>query len=286
MTTAATYASYETRLNRVVDYIYDHLEEDIGPDRLAEVACLSRYHWHRIYTAMRGETIAATVKRLRLHRAADRLANSNLPIREIGKRAGYGSVESFSRAFKEAYDRSPADYRANGSHAAFKAANAARDAAGFAVRMVDLPAMRCVGVSHKGSYMEIDRAMHRLFESLAARGFLATGTRMIALFFDDPDVVAVEHLRAKACTPIGAEAELSAPLEETILRGGLYARLRYQGPYADMKDAYRWLFSTWLANSAYEAADAPVFEEYLNSPRDVPPAALRTDIHLPLEARI
>jgi AraC family transcriptional regulator len=286
MTATASYASYEMRLNRVVDFIYDHLEEDIGLDRLAEIACLSPYHWHRIYTAMRGETIAATVKRLRLHRAADRLANSDLSIREVGKRAGYGSVESFSRAFKEAYGRSPLDYRANGSHAAFKAANAARDAAGFAVSIVDLPAMRCAGISHKGSYMEIDRAIGRLFEGLAARGLLAPGARMIALFFDDPDAVAVADLRAKACSPIGAEAEPAAPLEETILRGGLYARLRYQGPYADMKDAYRWLFSTWLANSDHEAADAPVFEEYLNNPQEVPPNALLTDIHLPLEGRI
>lgn len=70
MTVSAASASYETRLNRVVDYIYDHLEEDIRLDRLAEVACLSPYHWHRIYAASRGETVATTVKRLRLHRAA------------------------------------------------------------------------------------------------------------------------------------------------------------------------------------------------------------------------
>lgn len=69
-------ASHEARLNRVIDYVYDRLEEDIGVDRLAEIACLSPFHWHRVYTAMRGETLAATVERLRPHRAADRLANS------------------------------------------------------------------------------------------------------------------------------------------------------------------------------------------------------------------
>ena len=67
--------------------------------------------------------------------------------------------------------------------------------------------------------------------------------------------------------------------------GGLYARLRYKGPYADMKDAYRWLYNTWLPHSGYEAADAPCFEDYLNNPRDVPPTELLTDIHLPLASR-
>lgn len=61
---------YETRLTRVVDYIYDHLEDNIRFDDLAEVACLSPWHWHRVYSSMRGETIAATIRRLRLSRAA------------------------------------------------------------------------------------------------------------------------------------------------------------------------------------------------------------------------
>src|SRR4029077_11746511 len=57
-----TLASYENRLSRVVDHIYAHLDEDIRFDDLAEVACLSPYHWHRIYAAMRGETITATIR--------------------------------------------------------------------------------------------------------------------------------------------------------------------------------------------------------------------------------
>ena len=40
----------------------------------------------------------------------------------------------------------------------------------------------------------------------------------------------------------------------------------------------------WLPNSGYEAADAPIFEAYLNSPPETPPNDLVTDIHLPLEA--
>ena len=92
MTKPQTQASYEARLDRVTDYIYEHLEEDIDPDRLAEVACLSPYHWHRIYAAMRGETISATVRRLRLLRAADRLANSDMPVRTIAERAGYSTA--------------------------------------------------------------------------------------------------------------------------------------------------------------------------------------------------
>ncbi len=122
MISSSTYGSYEACLGRVIDYIHAHLEEDIHLDGLAEIACLSSYHWHRIYTAMRGETIRATIRRLRLLRAADRLANSDMAIVGVAERAGYGSTDAFGRAFKEAYGATPAAYRANGSHAAFKAA--------------------------------------------------------------------------------------------------------------------------------------------------------------------
>jgi hypothetical protein len=40
-------AAYEARFNRVTAYIYDHLDDDIDLNRLAEIACLSPYHWHR-----------------------------------------------------------------------------------------------------------------------------------------------------------------------------------------------------------------------------------------------
>lgn len=92
--------NYNHRLHRVIDYVYAHLEDELSFDRLAEVACLSSYHWSRIYSAMRGETIVATIRRLRLQRAADRLANSDLEIGTVGARAGYSSTDTFGRAFK------------------------------------------------------------------------------------------------------------------------------------------------------------------------------------------
>ncbi|HEY4131192.1 MAG TPA: GyrI-like domain-containing protein, partial [Gemmatimonadaceae bacterium] len=57
---------YEERIGRVIEYVFDHLGDELDLNRLAEIACLSPYHWHGVYTAMRGETLAATVKRLRL----------------------------------------------------------------------------------------------------------------------------------------------------------------------------------------------------------------------------
>lgn len=95
-------------VSRVTEYIYDHLDEDIDLEKLAAIACLSPYHWHRVYHAMNGETLAATVRRLRLHRAAGYLAHTSLPIAQVAEKSGYANVPSFTRAFSAAYGMPPA----------------------------------------------------------------------------------------------------------------------------------------------------------------------------------
>src|SRR5579872_4007731 len=116
MNESANRARYETRLGRVLDHIYDHLDEPLDIDRLAQIACMSPYHWHRIFQAMYGETVATTVRRLRLHRAAGYLANGSMPIAEIAERSGYSSLQSFTRTFRAVFGIPPAQYRKQGTH--------------------------------------------------------------------------------------------------------------------------------------------------------------------------
>ena len=62
--------SYEDRLRRVIRYIYDNPAGDLSLDTLADVAAFSRFHWHRVFLAMTGETCAEAVRRVRATRAA------------------------------------------------------------------------------------------------------------------------------------------------------------------------------------------------------------------------
>ena len=70
-------ANYVKRLTRVTSFIYDHLDDDLDLQSLADVAALSPHHWHRIYHAIYGETVVATARRLRLQRAAAELARTS-----------------------------------------------------------------------------------------------------------------------------------------------------------------------------------------------------------------
>jgi AraC family transcriptional regulator len=61
--------------------------------------------------------------------------------------------------------------------------------------------------------------------------------------------------------------------------------LHHRGPYAELNKAYRWLYREWLPTSGEQCADRPIFEEYLNNPRALPPEQWLTDICLPLAER-
>jgi len=273
---------YGERMDRVTAFVFDHLDDVLDLNQLAEVACLSPYHWHRVYHAMRGETIAATVRRLRLHRATGWLTNSAMPIEEIAAKSGFGGVEPFTRAFKAAYGMPPAKYRRDGSHRRFDPTHQDGSASMQHVEIRTLPQMQTATIAHRGSYMEIGRAFEKLFGTLAARNLFGPGLRMFAIYYDDPASVAEAELRSRAAIVAATNLPIDPPLEPATIVGGAYAMLRHKGPYADMRGAYEWLYGTWLPQSGREPADAPCVEEYLNTPRDTAPTELLTDIYLPL----
>ncbi|OOG37850.1 GyrI-like domain-containing protein [Polaromonas sp. A23] len=276
---------YQERLGRVTAYIHDHLESELDLDRLAEVAHLSSYHWHRVYHALYGETIAATVRRLRLHRASGYLANTTMAVTQVARKCGYPNVQSFARAFRVAFAMSPSDYRQRGGHAVFLGGQAQPELAGYSVEIRTVPVVQLAGLPHRGSYMRIGKAFETAYTQMAAQGLARTDMRWMAVYDDDPFSVPEAQLNSRAGLSLPPDATARAPLVLFELGGGTCAVLRHKGPYATMRAAYQWLYGQWLVQSGYEAANLPVFEEYLNNPRDTAPAELLTDIFLPLAAR-
>ncbi|RFZ89812.1 helix-turn-helix domain-containing protein [Shinella sp. WSJ-2] len=277
------WAAYEKRLLRVSAYIYEHLDEDLDLDRLSDIACLSAHHWHRVYRAVHNETLAMTVRRLRLHRAAGDLVRSDRSVRDIAARWGYPNLQSFTRAFAAAYGMPPARYRRNGPHRAFEPEHGKETFRMYDIVIRTIPEQTLLSVPHTGSYMGIGKAFEALYGALYSRNIFTPDMRMIGLFLDDPDFVPEDKLRSYACVTANADVPADAPLERRMLAGGDYAVLRHKGPYADMGAAYRWLYATWLPASGRSIRDEVMLEAYLNNPRDVPPNELITEICLPLQ---
>lgn len=145
-----------------------------------------------------------------------------------------------------------------------------------------LQPLRVITLTHRGSYMLISRAFEQLGNWLAARDLLKPQTRMVAIYYHDPSVVPEADLRSKAGFVI-PDLTIESPFERTEIRGGDYAVMAHKGPYEGLPAAYQWLYEQWLPTSGRRAANAPAFEEYLNTPANSSPEDLLTDICIPLE---
>ena len=285
MTKPLTVLDYSRRIERVVAHIGEHLHDSLDLDRLAAVACFSPFHFHRIYRAMTGETAADTLRRLRLHHAAAELVQGEAPIPALARQAGYRSNAAFTRAFGASYGISPSAYRRAGRLVPPAPAATETETAMYDVSIRELQPARLTALRHAGSYLEIGTTFERLFVWAIGRGLMGPQTRAIGVYYDDPDGVAAKNLRSDAGLVIGPEVAVDGDLRIVEVPGGRHAVLHHRGPYAELNKAYRWLYREWLPRSGEQCADRPVFEEYLNNPRTLPPEQWLTDICLPLAQR-
>ncbi|MBS4212826.1 AraC family transcriptional regulator [Neobacillus rhizophilus] len=102
---------YVVCIQRTLDYIEESLNEQLTLEKLAEIACFSPFHYHRVFQAIVGESVMEYVRKRRLTFAAERLFYTDEKVINIAIDAGFQYQESFNRAFKNFYGVSPKQYR-------------------------------------------------------------------------------------------------------------------------------------------------------------------------------
>jgi AraC family transcriptional regulator len=102
---------YQVRVNRVMDYIAEHLDGELSLSRLSRIGCFSPFHFHRIFQGITGETLNSHVRRVRLERAALLMKTSpRKRITEVALETGFAGTAEFSRAFKNHFDRTASSW--------------------------------------------------------------------------------------------------------------------------------------------------------------------------------
>lgn len=274
--------TYEQRVLRVLQYIHENPSEDLSLDALADIAVMSRFHWHRVFQAMTGETCAQAVRRSRLFLAATWLVNGEKSVSEIAVLVGYPNIQSFTRAFNERFGVPPATFRKVGRPGLPCNVKSRGNFIMFKVDIQAVPNRRLGALLHKGAYTEINSAFETLAGIATSEQLWPRVRGMVGVHYDNPDVVREADLRCHAGLLVADNEALPDGLEEVLLSDGDYAVLHYKGPYTAIKVAYDFLYGDWLPKSAREPADAPPYEVYLNDPSNTQESELLTDIMLPL----
>lgn len=98
-------------LDKVIDYIHNHFQEDFGLTELANLVGLSTRYFSELFRISTGRSPFDYLLNFRLNKASRLLSTTKLPIFDIALRTGFSSTSNFSRAFRKCYSVSPNKYR-------------------------------------------------------------------------------------------------------------------------------------------------------------------------------
>jgi len=86
---------YLEAINRAIEFIESNTSNNISLEELAEYSFLSKYHFHRIFKSIIGDTAKEYLTRLRLEKSALLLKNTEKAVNDIAYECGYTSPETF-----------------------------------------------------------------------------------------------------------------------------------------------------------------------------------------------
>ena len=297
----STHVDYVARVNRAIDYVTANLDQPLRLEDVARAACFSPYHFHRIFSALIGETLAVFVKRVRLERAVYLLSHrSSARLTDVALACGFASSSDFSRSFRDAYGVSPTKFDLGefrqSRRDAMQASLAPPDARhrldrlptgdnrdGFAARLRRLPSRRVAYIRVHRPYEgdHVVQATRRLLAWAEARGL--ADRQWLGYQWEDPEIVPLEKCRYDVGLVVSAasggnyqrpagpaltaqDTAGDAEVSFTHFPEMLVAEIDIVGSVELELRAIDWLFSTWLPSSGYAPAHQPAFEAWNGRP--------------------
>ena len=300
-----TAMEYRKRVCRAMDYISRNLDRDLSLQEIARAASFSKFHFHRIFKAAVGETVAAFTRRLRLERAANRLvASSRDDVTKIAADCGFSSSQNFAKAFRQHFGITPTAYRnSKQGNKAGKRENALSLQAMYnsGIPFIDpltterriamngevreMPEHHVAYVRKLGPYGKetCQQAFGELAAWAAPRGFLESGVAL-GVYWDNPEVTPPDRCRVDACVTVPAGTVPDSPVAVQTISGGPYAVCHFE--LALDSDSFQQAWEdafAWLVDGGYECDDKPCYELYHHSGADQPEGKIVFDICIPLK---
>jgi AraC family transcriptional regulator len=279
---------YVGRVNRVIDYVRTNLNGDLCLQTLARVASFSAYHFHRVFKSVVGETLNDYIRRVRAQSAASQLIhNPTRTITEIAVGCGYSSPSAFAREFRQHFGVSASQFRDGGTEslARFREEleergaeftnppdlSSTRSDMVFRVDVRELPELHVVYVRHVGRYDQIGKAFRRLMRWAGPRRLLRfPETKVLAVYYDNPDVTPVDQLRADACVTVPERTKTKRDIGTMRIPGGLFAVAYVEIDPVQYGEAWDRLMTDWMPESGYQPDGRLCYELYLNDPEKDP----------------
>jgi len=297
---------YKARINKVMDYIEAHIDRDFTLEELADQACFSKFHFHRVFHALIGETLFNFIQRIRLEKAAVLMQyDPQRAITDIALSCGFNSSAAFARSFKKHFGLSATqwrkeiiskksdhsnlgklisnqrkDHKSNFNYIDYNNTildlEAPGDMQAHQVKIKDLADKTVAYIRYIGPY----QSDSKVFERLYAKLFKWAGprelidekkTEMLNLYHDDTEITEKRKLRLSACITIPEDISVEGEINKMIVSGGKYACAAFILSEKQYQEAWDWMCKVWLPTSGYVPDDRLSFELYsMNTIFDTP----------------
>lgn len=263
---------YLQRIHKVQDYIEENLTGTLVLSELADIAGFSKYHFHRIFSALTNETLLQYVNRIKMERAAFLLLHHpDTNMTDIAYRFGFTDSAVFSRSFKHCYGVSPTEYKNQNSknckdpsaHSQYNKSalnqNVGSGTMETKARNVEIISvdMQVIYIRYTGTYPGLAAAMpgmmERLYGFAMSNNLLEPGkTKILSAYHDNPEMTDETQLRTSLCMTI--------PNGVTVAESSGIGNMKITGKYAvghfelmqnEYAAAWKYMFGEWLPSSGY-----------------------------------
>ncbi len=295
---------YKKRVSLAMNFISQNLDRDLPLEEIAEAAFFSMFHFHRIFKAVVGETVANFTRRLRLETAANHLINfPNKDITSIAMDLGYSSSQNFAKAFRNHFGTTPSGYRKSKiGHKESKKENVFSIQTGYSnttlfdkgldsekinglkVKIEKKPEYYVAYVRRVGNY-DIEthqEALKELNRWAEPRGY-SRPNEIFGLYWDNPEVTPEGRWRMDICFSVPKEAVPDKQIGIQLIKGGLYAVRHIDISDGNFQQEWEDLFK-WIVEKGYELDDKPKYQIFRTTSANHPREGWIVDICIPLKS--
>ncbi len=310
---------YRLRVSQVIDYIHQNYGEDLNLNKLAQMAHMSKYHFHRVFKSVAGEPVGDFIRRRRVQESLRKLIlEPHKSITEVALDSGFSSSQNFAKMFKAYHGIPPSQLRQEYNWRAWcekmKVLKGKRideirsldeytynryckvdqlpigeilDATvvpqAHVIEMPELPIayIRSVGASQE----KIALNFQRLLEWAWPRGLLLEGVMILSVMESNPKITPPKRRLHDACITVAASLKADNMVSVRTLRAGTYAVHRCEIEPGNFQNQKAWLnlIFNWLIPSAYQLDNRPFFQSHLNDPKTHPFGKAELDLYLPIK---
>ena len=259
------------RLNDAIDYIEEHLTNEMDYEKLGQIACCSSYHFQRMFTYMAGISLSEYIRRRKMSLAAVDLQGKSMKIIDVAGKYGYNSPTAFNRAFQSVHGIAPSAVKNEGISVKsfppilFKITVKGVEEMNYRIESKD--AFRIAGVSvplHK----DIEKNFAVIPQKWQEISMDGTLQRLISMM-DTPPMGVLGVSTCNDTQPWKYYIAVSTSqdpngLEEYIVPAATWAIFSGTGTNQSIQELEQRIITEWLPTSGYEYANAPDIEVYLN----------------------